>query len=117
MLTDFLHKPETDIILLQEVTHNDFDMIRGYNAYTNVGINKRGMAILTRDTIKLTKITRVPSGRGMRALSTVTVCCWYPALSTVTVYCGYPALSTVTVCCWYPALSTQSDAWILRSAL
>jgi len=29
MLAEFLHKQEIDIILLQEVTHNDFDMIRG----------------------------------------------------------------------------------------
>ena len=28
MLAEFLHKQE-DIILLQEVTHNDFDLIRG----------------------------------------------------------------------------------------
>jgi exonuclease III len=37
MLAYFLRKQEIDIILLQEVTHNDFDLIRGYNSYTNVG--------------------------------------------------------------------------------
>jgi Exonuclease III len=31
MLTEFLHKQETDIILLQEVAHTNFDLIRGYN--------------------------------------------------------------------------------------
>jgi exonuclease III len=63
----FLHKQEIDILLLQEVTHTDFNMMTGYNAYTNVGINKRGTAMLTKETIKLTKITRLPSGRGMAA--------------------------------------------------
>ena len=41
---------------LQEVTHTDFDLIREYNAYTNVGINKSGKAMLTRETIKLTVV-------------------------------------------------------------
>jgi hypothetical protein len=68
MLAEFLHKQETDIILLQEVTHNDFDITRRYNAYTNVGINKRGAAMLTRETIHLNKITRLPSGWGMAAV-------------------------------------------------
>jgi hypothetical protein len=35
MPTEFLHKQEIDIILLQEATHADFDLIRGYTAYTN----------------------------------------------------------------------------------
>ena len=36
MPNESLHKQEIDIILLQEVTHTDFDLIREYNAYTNV---------------------------------------------------------------------------------
>jgi len=32
MLEEFLHKQEIDILLLQEVTHHDSDIIRGYNA-------------------------------------------------------------------------------------
>ena len=54
MPTSFFCEQEIDIILLQEVNPNEFDLIRGYIAYTNVGINKRGAAMLTRDTIKLT---------------------------------------------------------------
>jgi hypothetical protein len=42
-------------------------MITGYNAYTNVGINKRGTGMLIKETIKLTKITRLLSGQGMAA--------------------------------------------------
>ena len=67
MLNEFLYKQEIDIILLQELTHSDFDMIRGYRAYLNIGINKRGTAILTKEQIQLTNITRLPSGRGMAA--------------------------------------------------
>jgi len=37
------------------------------NFSLNIGINKRGTAILTREQISLTKITRLPSGREMAA--------------------------------------------------
>lgn len=36
MSTEFLHKQKIYIILLQEITHTDFDLIKGYNVYTNV---------------------------------------------------------------------------------
>lgn len=42
-------------------------MVREYNAYTNVGINKRCTAMPNKETIKLTNITRLPSGRAMAA--------------------------------------------------
>ena len=67
MLNEFIQKQEIDIILLQEVTHTDFEMIRGYTAHLNVGTNKRVTVILTRELISLTNITRLPSGRGMAA--------------------------------------------------
>jgi len=67
MLNDFVHKQEIDILLLQEVTHTDFAMIRGYTAHTNVGTNKRGTAIVTREQISLSNIIKLPSGRGMAA--------------------------------------------------
>jgi len=66
MLDVFLHKQETEILLLQEVTHY-FDTIRRYNAYVNIGINNRGPALPTREQIKLTNITRLPSERGVVA--------------------------------------------------
>ena len=74
MLNEFIHKQEIDIILMQEVTHTDFDMIWGYTAHLNVGINKRGTAILTREQISLINITRLPSGRGMAASYRSLVC-------------------------------------------
>jgi hypothetical protein len=54
MLEEFLHKQEVDILLLQEDTHTEFGMIRGYKAHTNIGINNRGTAMLTRELITLT---------------------------------------------------------------
>ena len=57
MPTEFLHEQETNVILLHEVTPIEIDLIRGYNAYTNVGINKRGNAMHTRQTIKVTNHT------------------------------------------------------------
>jgi hypothetical protein len=65
MLEEFLHKQEVDILLLQNVTHTTFNMIRGYKAHTYIGINNRGTAMLTRELITLSNITRLPSGRGM----------------------------------------------------
>jgi hypothetical protein len=51
LLGDFLWKNGVDVALLQEVTHNNFDSIRGYTATVNEGIEKRGTAILTRRII------------------------------------------------------------------
>jgi len=39
-LNEFIYKQEIDIILLQGVNHADVDMIRGYTAQLNVGINE-----------------------------------------------------------------------------
>jgi exonuclease III len=61
MIDEFLQQ-EIEIFLLQEVTHTDFDIIRGYNAQTNGGIHNRGTAMLTREQITLTNTTRLPSG-------------------------------------------------------
>jgi hypothetical protein len=67
MPDEYLPKHEIEILLPQKVTHTDFDMIRGYNAYTNVATNNRGTAMITREQITLTDITRLPLGRGMAA--------------------------------------------------
>ena len=58
MLAEFLHKKkEIDIILLKEVIRIDFDLVRKYNAYTTVGINKRGTASHRDNKINLLKRT------------------------------------------------------------
>ena len=49
MLTEFLYRQELDIVCLQEVVNSDVVQIRGYNAYINLGTERRGTAILTRE--------------------------------------------------------------------
>ena len=69
MPTEFLHEQETEVILLHKVTRIEIDLIRWYNAYTNVGINKRGNAMLTGQTIKVSNHTftiRVGNGIVLR---------------------------------------------------
>jgi hypothetical protein len=46
MSTEFLYEQELDIIPTQGVTPNEFDLIRAYITYTNVGINKCGNMML-----------------------------------------------------------------------
>jgi len=67
MLHEFIQRQELDIILLQEVTHHDFEIIQGYDAFLNVGTNRRGTGILARQQIPLSNITQIPSGRGIAA--------------------------------------------------
>jgi exonuclease III len=67
MLGAFLYRQEIDIILLQEVTLPSLDTPVGYKAYTNVGTNGCGTAIVTRDNLTLHNIVRLPSGRGIAA--------------------------------------------------
>jgi exonuclease III len=65
MLEDFLCTQ--DIALLQEVTCPHLDSVRRYTQHINVGIEKRGTAILAKDGIMLTDIKCLPSGRGINA--------------------------------------------------
>jgi exonuclease III len=67
MLDDFLRNQDIDIALLQEVTHSNFTFLRRYEAHTNVGTANRGTAILAKEGITLTNITRLPTGRGITA--------------------------------------------------
>jgi exonuclease III len=48
MLNDFMHKQDVDVALLQEVTHDKFELIHGYNVMLNVGTDRRGTAILAK---------------------------------------------------------------------
>ena len=65
MLNDFCNTHDIDILLLQEVTHEQFDGIINRNVYINVGTDTRGTAIITKQTIQLKNIIRLPSGRGL----------------------------------------------------
>ena len=63
MLNEFIQRKDLDIILLQEEIHHDFETIYRYDAFLNVGTNRQGTAILVRQQIPLSNITRIPSGR------------------------------------------------------
>jgi exonuclease III len=68
MLETSLHRQQIDILPVQEVTSDIFKNIRGYEAYMNIGTNERGTAIMTKEPIRLTEITTLPSGRGLAAV-------------------------------------------------
>ena len=65
MLNEFCNHHDIDILLLQEVTHHNFDTILRRKKYLNVGTERRGTAIFTKEHIHLTDIKYLPSGRGM----------------------------------------------------
>ena len=67
MLEDFLRRQEIAILFLQEVAHSSIDTLRSYKTYTNVGTTDRGTAMVTRNEITITNITRLPSGLGIAA--------------------------------------------------
>lgn len=67
MLEDFLRREEIDILLLQEITHPNFDAFLSYKTYINVGTVGRVTALVSRDEIKITNVTRQPSVRGIAA--------------------------------------------------
>jgi exonuclease III len=67
MLDAFVRSHELDILLMQEVTNPFKAGFQGYNIHYNIGTSRRGTAILTRDSIVLTNIIRIPSGRAMAA--------------------------------------------------
>jgi exonuclease III len=46
MLNEFCRQHEIDILLLQEVTHEEFEACSGYTAHVNIGKDQRGTAIL-----------------------------------------------------------------------
>ena len=67
MLEDFLRRQKIAILFLQEVAHSKIDTLRSYKNYTNVETAGRGTAMVTRNEITNTNITRLPSGRGIAA--------------------------------------------------
>jgi len=68
MLEDFLCNQDIDIALLQEVTHSNFTLLRRYEAHINVGTDNRGTAILAKEGITITNITRLPTGQGLQQI-------------------------------------------------
>jgi exonuclease III len=67
MLEAFIRPHDLDILLLQEVTQQIFTDIHGYNVYYNIGTTRRGTALITWDTLTLTNVTKIQSGRAIVA--------------------------------------------------
>jgi exonuclease III len=67
MLEEFLLRQEIDIAFLQEVTHPHLNTLNRYTAYINEGTTRPGTAILAKEGIILTNVTRLHSGRDIAA--------------------------------------------------
>ena len=67
MLEDFLRRQEIDFLFLPEVVHSTVDTLCSYKTHINVGTAGRGTAMVTRNEIMITNITRLLSGRGITA--------------------------------------------------
>jgi hypothetical protein len=69
MLKTFIQHNDIDtrIIFPQEVVNKGFQCMADYAAHTNIWTERRGTAILTRDTIERTVIEKLPNGTGIEA--------------------------------------------------
>lgn len=65
LLKSFVYSNHVDVILLQEVAITDFSFLSGYNSVVNMNENKRGTAILMKDTIHYTDVRLLESSRGI----------------------------------------------------
>ena len=57
MLNDYCNTNDIDILLLQEVTHDQWDEMHNRNIYLNIGTERRGTAIITKGNITTKKHT------------------------------------------------------------
>jgi hypothetical protein len=64
ILWDFVQHNEIDLPLLHEVLLESFNAMPGYKIYYNISTMGPGTAVITRDTIPLQRINKLPSGRG-----------------------------------------------------
>jgi exonuclease III len=67
MLEDFIHQHDIDIVLLQEVTCMQLQILDSYAHHINIGMDKRGTAIMAKHGTHLINIQKLPSGRGIAA--------------------------------------------------
>jgi exonuclease III len=68
MLEAFIRLHDIDILLLQEVTLPLTLGLSSYHVYYNIGTTRRGTAIIARDTLTVTNIAKLPSGRAIAAM-------------------------------------------------
>jgi exonuclease III len=67
MLNTLIRIHNFDVLILQEVTHPFPIVLNGCQVYYNIGTNRRGTAVVSRDTIPLTNISKLPTGRAIAA--------------------------------------------------
>ena len=67
MLENVLRVHDIDILFAQEVTSPETTNIGGYETHHNIGSSMRGTAILAKEGITLTNVTKLPSGRAIAA--------------------------------------------------
>jgi exonuclease III len=64
MLESFIRVNEIDLLMLQEVT-TTLPLMLHHLVHHNIGANRRGTAIIVRDTLNITNLTQLPSGPAM----------------------------------------------------
>ena len=67
MLNAFVRSHDISILLMQEVMLPINTSSQGYTIHHNIGTSRRGTAILTSDTIVVTNLSRIHSGRAIAA--------------------------------------------------
>jgi len=67
MFGEFLHRHDVEIALIQEVTNGNNLAVKGYQSIVNFGTLRRGTAIIHKLHLKLHRLQRIPTGRGIAA--------------------------------------------------
>jgi exonuclease III len=88
MLENVLRVHDIDILFAQEVTSPETTNIGGYETHHNIGSSMRGTAILAKEGITLTNVTKLPSGRAIAAE--------YRGTLLINIYMLHPALQKGT---------------------
>lgn len=63
LLKEFIRDHDLDIVLLQEVSFEDFSFVSTHNALVNISSDKKGTAVLVRKAFKFSEFIFDPSGR------------------------------------------------------
>ena len=67
MLNAFVRSHDIDILLMQEMMLLFNTSFQSYTIHYNIATSRRGTAIRTRDTIVVTNLSSIPSGRAIAA--------------------------------------------------
>jgi exonuclease III len=107
MLDAFVRLHDIDILLTQEVTNPFTIGFQGYTIHYNIGTSRRGTAILTRETIVVTNLFRIPSGRAIAAsLGTLLIVNVYAPPEPPNEQNGRHSSTTTYPSSWEPPLLT-----------